>query len=337
MVYSQQTAACFNETDVKSKVEEPILGIYQALIEMRVPFEMVHDRLLDADHLAPFKLLILPNIAALSDAQCAQLRDFVARGGRLLATWETSLYDENGEARTDFGLADLFGARYLGSQQGPLKNSYLRLERPTGSQVVHPLLSGFDGAERIINGVHWVAAEPVIPIDEYPLTLIPAYPDLPMEKVYPRVEHTEVPGVYLQRFGKGKVAYFPWDIDRTYWDVLNVDHGRLLWNAIDWALEGEKAVTVTGPGVLDVTVWLQEQSMTVHLVNLTNPMLMKGPIRELIPIGAQKVTLRLPEGKRAAGVHFLVSHDPVRYEEKDGEISLIVPSITDHEVIAIDF
>ena len=249
VVYSQQTAACFTENDVKSKVEEPILGIYQALIEMRVPFEMVHDRLLDAGHLAPFKLLILPNIAALSDAQCAQLRDFVARGGRMLATWETSLYDENGEARPDFGLADLFGARYFGSQQGPLKNSYLRLERPSGSQPVHPLLSGFDGAERIINGVHWVAAEPVIQIDDYPLTLIPSYPDLPMEKVYPRVEHTEVPGVYLQRFGKGKVAYFPWDIDRTYWDVLNVDHGRLLWNAIEWALEGDKVITVTGPGV----------------------------------------------------------------------------------------
>jgi len=27
--------------------------------------------------------------------------------------------------------------------------------------------------------------------------------------------------------------------------------------------------------VLDVTVWRQEHSMTVHLVNLTNPMMMK--------------------------------------------------------------
>ena len=52
-------------------VEDHALGWYQALIEARIPFEMVHDRLLDADHLARFKTLILPNIAALSDAQCA--------------------------------------------------------------------------------------------------------------------------------------------------------------------------------------------------------------------------------------------------------------------------
>ena len=43
------------------------LGFYQALVEARIPFEMVHDRLLDAEHLAPFQTLILPNIAALSD------------------------------------------------------------------------------------------------------------------------------------------------------------------------------------------------------------------------------------------------------------------------------
>ena len=55
-------------------MEDAINGWYHALIEARMPFEMVHDRLLDAEHLAPFKTLILPNIAALSDAQCAQLR-----------------------------------------------------------------------------------------------------------------------------------------------------------------------------------------------------------------------------------------------------------------------
>ena len=37
--------------------------------------------------------------------------------------------------------------------------------------------------------------------------------------------------------------------------------------------------------MLDVTVWRQRESMTVHLVNLTNPMMMKGPLREVIPIG----------------------------------------------------
>src|SRR5262245_43886441 len=133
LVYSQQTAWFYGQDRYRDKIEDPTLGWYQALVEARTPFEMVHDRLLDSDHLAAFKTLILPNIAALSDEQCAQLRRFVEGGGGLVATFETSLYDQWGARRPDFGLADLFGASLrnvaAAAMQGPMQNSYLRLNR----------------------------------------------------------------------------------------------------------------------------------------------------------------------------------------------------------------
>ncbi len=55
MVYSQQTAQYYGGEHARQKVEDHTLGFYQALIEARIPFEMVHDRLLDAARLAPFK------------------------------------------------------------------------------------------------------------------------------------------------------------------------------------------------------------------------------------------------------------------------------------------
>src|SRR3989442_15531356 len=69
LVYSQQTAWFYGGPRARAKVEDHALGWYQALIEARIPFEMVHDRLLDAEHLGRFRTLILPNIAALSDEQ----------------------------------------------------------------------------------------------------------------------------------------------------------------------------------------------------------------------------------------------------------------------------
>ncbi len=48
MVYSQQTAQFYAGSQAGRKVEDPALGMYQALIEARIPFEMVHDRMLDA-------------------------------------------------------------------------------------------------------------------------------------------------------------------------------------------------------------------------------------------------------------------------------------------------
>jgi hypothetical protein len=87
---------------------------------------------------------------------------------------------------------------------------------------------------------------------------------------------------------------------------------------------------------LDVTVWRQKDTMTVHLVNLTNPMMMKGPLREFIPTPPQKVAVRLPEASRAKKVQLLVSEAHPQVAEANGVVSLTIAAILDHEVIAID-
>ncbi len=328
LVYSQQTAQFYGADRARQKVEDHTLGYYQALIEARIPFEMVHDQLLDAAHVDAFKVLIFPNIAALSDAQCRQIREYVERGGSIVATHETSLYDEWGVRRADFGLADLFGASFDGAIDARMQNSYLLLEGR------HPILAGLEDATRIINGVSRVHTKTIGSYPNPPLTLIPSYPDLPMEEVFPRVAKTDIPEVFLREKGKGRVVYFPWDIDRTFWEILSPDHGKLLGNAVDWAANEPRPVTVTGPGTLDVAIWRQKDSMTVHLVNLTNSMMMKGPIREFIPTPPQKVAIRVPS--RPKTVHLLVSAARPAIEHAPGTVTLTLPSILDHEVIALD-
>lgn len=309
-------------------------GMYHALLEARIPFEMVNERLLDPEHIAPYKLLILPNIAQLSDFQCTTLRRFTEDGGSILATFETSLYDRDGRRRSDFGLADLFGASYAGAVEGPMQNSYLRLKQDTDSGTFHNVLSGLEDAFRIINTVFQVKASPIVPLPS-PVTLIPSYPDLPMEHVFPRITETDIRGIYLNDTGKGRIAYFPGDIDRTYWQIMSKDHGRLIENTIKWALNEESLIEVNGPGVIDVTMWRQKSSMTVHLVNLTNPMLMKGPFRELIPIAAD-VSIKLPVDFKVIDIKLLVCGQKVPYRIENGRACLKIPEIYDHEMIGID-
>ena len=336
LVYSQRTAAFYGGQQARSKVEDHTQGWYQALIEARIPFEMVHDELLDAKDVDQFKTLILPNIAVLSDEQCQKLWDFVTRGGSLIATFETSRYDEWGECRDNLGLADLFGVDVAGEVDGPMQNSYLRLEKNAdGSR--HPLVDGFGDTERIINGVQRLPVQATVDFPNPPLTLIPTYPDLPMEEVYPRTDHTGIPEVYLREIGNGRVVYFPWDIDRTFWEVLCIDHGRLLTNAVDWATNEPRPIVVDGPGVLDVTLWEQAESMTVHLVNLTNAMMMKGPVRELTPVGSQQVRVQLPAGKMVKQVQLLKGGNLSQWQVSDGWLQVMVPSILDHEVVAVDW
>ncbi len=332
MVYSQQSAWFYGGPNMRSKVEDHTLGLYHTLVEARIPFEMAHDRLLDAGHIDQFKLLLLPNIAALSDAQCGQLRDYVKRGGSLLATYETSLYDEWGKPRADFGLADLFGASFTGKREGPMQNSYLRLQHETK----HPILRGLEDAPRIINGAYRVEVKTTTPFPQPPVTLIPSYPDLPMEEVFPRQDNTGIPEIYLREFGSGRVVFIPWDIDRIYWEVMAWDHGRLLANCVRWAMRDSAPATVEGAGMVDVSVWRQPDSIAVHLVNLTNPMMMKGPYRELLPAPEQKVRVRLAAGQEPKSVHLLSTGAEVRPQRAGEWIEVDVPPFLLHEVVAVD-
>lgn len=336
MVYSQQTASFYGGEKAKALVDDPALGFYQALIEARIPFEMVHDGLLDREHTAQFRTLIFPNIAALSDLQCRQICEFVAGGGSIVATYETSLYDEWGERRPDFGLASLFGASFAGKVQGPMLNSYLSVERNPNADTFHPLLRGFEDATRIVNAANQVDVRPLDQGLFSPLEIVPSYPDLPMEAVFPPPLTAHNPGVFLRESGPGRVVYFPGDIDRTFWEVLDVDHAKLLRNAVLWANNETAPVTVEGQGVLDISVWGQENSMTVHLVNLTNPMMMKGPVREVIPIQNQHVRIQTPTGSHVTGAKLLVAGTAIPFTKDHEFIAVDVPSIAVHEVIALD-
>jgi hypothetical protein len=336
LVYSQQTGAYYGFPDARAKVEDPSLGFYHALVEARIPFEMVHDQLLGAAQVSQFKTLILPNIACLSDEQCSQIKAFVRNGGGIVATLETSLYNEKGTLRGDFGLASLFGASFAGKVEGPMLNSYLNLQKdPAGS--VHPLLAGLVDTRRIINGTHQVRVTATGNSLPAPLLIEPTFPDLPMEEVFPRANAAHDPGVYLREEGGGRVVYFPADIDRTFWEVLAGDHAILLRNAVQWASNEPAPLEVEGKGVLDVAMWSQKDSITAHLVNLTNPMMLKGPIREIIPISKQTVRIRLPkEGRKVSKARLLVAGSEVPFREEGGAIVVQVPTIELHEVVALE-
>ena len=316
VVYSQQTGALLG-----AKTEDFISGVCHALVEARIPFEMVHDRQMDRR----FRVLVLPNIAALSDAQCTQVRQHVQSGGGLVATHETSLYDEHGKRRSDFGLADLFGVNYDGKTEGPVQNSYLNVDDPR-----HPLMKGLEDVGRMVGGANQVRVKSSRKPLAVPLTDVPSYPDLPMEEVWPRVPRTDHPGVFLQE----RVVYFPWDIDRTFWEVLSPDHGRLLANAVRWAAGEPMPVEIEGPGLVDVALWRQSSSMTLHVVNLTNPMAMKGPFREIVPLAPLKVRLRMKAQPRSA--KWLVSGKPALLRAVAGAVECETPAIGLHEVLAMD-
>jgi type 1 glutamine amidotransferase len=320
-------------TDVQSLrggVDDAANGYYQALVEARIPFNIADERQLEGDYVDRYRVLVLANIAALSDAQCEQIRAYVRRGGAIVATHETSLYDEWGKRRANFALADLFGCDFAGKVDERVQNSYMTVHGP------HPLTIGFDDTPRIMCGTKLVHVTPRPGLPAPALTLVPSYPDLPMERVFSTVRQTDIPMVYATSFGKGRVIYIPTDLDRTFWECSNQDHLALLRNAVLWAAGEAPPMQVSGPGIVDVSFWRQRGSLTAHLVNLTNPMMMRGYMREILPIGPYEVSLALPAGVQVKRVRLLEAGSDGESRMAGNRLVVAVPRVEMHEVVAID-
>ena len=182
-------------------------GMYYALLEGRFLFDFVHEDSLDADSLKKYPALLLPNTALLSDEQCGQLRAYADAGGSLLATFETSMYNERNQRRQEFGLADVFGIRKAGEVKGTNGNAfYARIERR------HEILDGFRDTNWIPGAEYRV---PVTAAGDAVLTVVPGYPAYPPELSYPPQPRTSEPAVVLREKGTSRLAYFPGDIERT--------------------------------------------------------------------------------------------------------------------------
>jgi hypothetical protein len=223
-------------------------------------------------------------------------------------------------------LARLFGANPTGPSRGIVKNTYVALNGK------HPVNAGFDGAARIIGGTHLIAVD-AAKGTEQPFLYVPDFPDLPMEEVYPREAPRGAAVVAREHKGGGRTVYIPWNIGAIFWEVLAADHQRLIENSVRWALGKRPDVAVEGPGFIDLAVRTSDEGLAVVLNNLTNPMAMKGPIREVHPVGRHTVSISVPKGRSLKTARLLVAGRKAKTTAGKGKVTVEVPAIETLEVV----
>ncbi len=354
VVYSQRNFEWYGRDQANELALAPYDGMVEALIRARIPYLAI-----DADYIerdaGQFSLLILPNLAAMSNSQVEAVRRFVGKGGSLIATDETSLYDEYGDPRPDFALADVFGATYTGERYGPknpagLQHSYLRLtpdvgqdvdgprhgDEPAHSAPRHPVLRGFEETNILTFGGVLPEVKPASGTTVL-LTLVPQFPVLPPEDSWMRVRRTDIPGLVIKEQNGARIAYMPADIDRRYQNGNIPDHGDLLANLVRWAAKDNLPLEVQGPGLIDCHLYRQQNRLVLHLVNLTSAGTWRAPVDELIPVGPLTVKVKLPEGVPGKRLLLAVSGGtatPLR--RQGGWTQFEVTSILDHEVAVLE-
>ena len=319
---------------------DSIQGIYATLVEARIPFDFVHEEDLISEsiqeQLARYAVLILPNVALLSDAQCHALEQYVERGGSLVATFETSLYDETGKPRADFALGTLFGISRIGPRSrrsdalatGPMTSVFLQSIRQRG-----PITAGFEDTEWVA-GPEW--SIPLAPIANPIMTMIEPYPVYPPEAVYPREAPTDFPSVVLREIGKSRLAYLAGDMDASYWRMDNADLGLQLRNVIKWVLRDNNPVSVDGEGLMEVCAWETEPGFAIHMLNYNGPNAYRGRMRTPVRLGAQIVRLTLSRDVKIRSASLLQAETPLKFSQHERTVEFIVPSVKAYEVAVLE-
>jgi hypothetical protein len=308
-------------------MRETTHGIYATLLNGRFAFDFVHEDRLDLERISKYRALLLPNIAMLSDRQCQQIRNYVHSGGSIMASFETSLYDENRRRRNEFALADLLGISKAGDVIGTNGNAYYgRIERS------HPILNGFSNTNWLPGAQNRVPLKPVVdPV----LTVVPGFVNYPPELAYPPASHTDEPAVVLREVGPSRLAYFPGDIERTFWLTGHGDLMRLLHNTIRWITQDQTVVQVDGNGFLELFAWETPPGYAIHLLNYTNPNAHHGWLSTVYPLSQQTVTMILPSKVKVNSIELLRSERAIPFRLDGSVLRFTIPRVDDYEIAAV--
>ena len=311
----------------------PYRGVLKALDRAGITYVPVH-----ADDIVAgrFGVLVLPNVAAMSDEQVALVKTFATNGGSVIAISETSLFGEFGEPRGDFALGDLFGVHRLAGSRGSweaadinievfVRHSYLRLApelragvdgpkditAPAAGGTRHPVLSGLERADTIPFGGFLPIARVDAGVDVL-ATFIPEFPIYPPETSWMREPRTDLPAIAVRETDAGaKLVWLVADLDRCFARDENGEHGMLIANAVRWALGARSLLSIAGGhGCISPSLYRQGKRQILHLNNRILTSRIPGRMTELIPIGPVQVRLRAAadavppcRGSRSAAIH----------------------------------
>ena len=278
-------------------------GAWQIMKDLGYDAEPFLDYLTTPGQLARYKLVWLANVACLSDRQCALLREYVAGGGAVIATHLTSVADEHGKMRANYGLADLFGAKFANVEPVEIPDLYLKLASgeliPQDPQCMRFTASGEVLAETVDRG------------------------------------HRSNLGPAIVK--NGGTIYIGSGLEAIYNETRMKRLREFLATLIDPILAPHRTYEVERPSGVTPHLTATRDTILLHLLADTGNKTKKLRIREeFLPVENVKVRIRIPEGRPVKSVSLLRAGAPLPSRVANGWLDVTVPRVFIHEAVRVE-
>lgn len=330
--YSQQTRD-FRPSQIAQYGLRVTKGAYEMMNQSHLLVDIVFDEQLKQERLSRYKVLFLSNSACLSEKQGHEIRRFVAQGGTLIATHETSLLDEFGQRRSNFLLADVFGVNYRSSAAKGAIHGIVYVPQDVAMSREFGYLISFAGEESLIS------LRPDSKV-EVLCTRSNLKGERPLDSFDPKVNYdSSEPAVTINRFGKGKVIYITGDVGEGY---IHNPYPRLKRFVEHLVKRTKPPLEVEAPKAIEVTAALRgSKELIVHLLNNPAPLIPFATPKEDIPTHFYLEEVNPIYNIRIKLNDFKIKSARLPLQSRTLEVSthpvgVLVPEVKLHEVVVLE-
>jgi hypothetical protein len=295
-------------------------GMGLVLLDERISFDVNPSTEMSDKWLEKQKVIVLCGASGISDDGARKLSEWVKRGGGLLATYDSGLYDEQGRLRQNGGaLREALGVKMKGEPLPSLSECYYRV------QEQHAALGEY-GPGAIVEG-----DGRLVPVDAENGAKVIA------ECFNFGTQEVRGPAVVVNNYGRGRTVYISGSLEANYLYDRVGSSRTVLRSVVEYLGGGEpQPFRLKAPhgvyGVLrrslngDPVLWL--------LANVGFKDSSIGRMRqEYVPVDNVEVSLQIPQGRQVKDLRLLRSDQILFHKLEDGYAVATIPSLHIAEIV----
>jgi hypothetical protein len=307
-------------------------GMMKLLSEEHIMYDVIIPSLLGSDRtprkIEDYDLLILGDVANMSEDLVTLLDSYVINGGKLLVTGATSVNDGSGKPMNRIRLKSL-GVEPYYEVFPAAQATYLKVADRDKQALGEKEFRDFTLMMMNSRFLKCSVREGALGY----LRLLPSNMYGPAEKTYyDESDITVFPGAVACEYGKGETVFIPWMLGSEYNLKGNYAQRALFLGSLNKLLEVESDIETDASPMVEMTRLANLNGAFEWVGMINHSGFMGNSVRD--PLTVHNTTIRLRPLKSVKEVRLIRSGLNVKFrKQNDGWIECLVPQIRDFEMM----
>ncbi|MCM8769252.1 MAG: beta-galactosidase trimerization domain-containing protein [Candidatus Omnitrophica bacterium] len=320
------------EDDFSQSALNSLFGLGKILLSGNIHFDILGEAQINKIH--QFEILFLPDIRFISEPVRQEIFRFVEKGGKLVATYLTGWWNQDGELNPLSSFRHLLGVEMDKLSSYSVTYLYRFDKKIINGLPDMPILVNESApdrkAERKCVYVKPLSAqplayvvEPIIESDHQRYYHI-------YHRYSPPGKTTRYPGITLNNFGQGKVLYFSFPLEAAFNFSGSPWLRKIIYNCLEY-LNPEPRLKVQAASTVEVNLTQLGSTWFLHLLNTSLSRQSDYKLEESPPLEVECIVRK----EKVRKITALLSRRPVNFSRSARGIRFR-HQLSDYEVLKIE-